>query len=218
MLDSTKIYGYRQGGNKMGIDYIPLVSFVMITTFTPGPNNISSASMGVLYGYRDTVRYLTGISVGFFFVMLLCAYVSSSLLKIIPTAEPVLRIIGAAYILWLAYGTARASYAFDDRGQPPMGFKKGFFLQTFNPKVAVYGLTLYSTLLSPAAGNLFVLAVFAFLFALTAFCSTSTWALCGAAIRTHLHQPKVRFLVNAVLVLLLIFTAVDLSGIASLVG
>ena len=46
----------------MGIDFIPLVSFVMVTTFTPGPNNISSASMGVLYGYRDTVKYLAGLS------------------------------------------------------------------------------------------------------------------------------------------------------------
>ena len=197
----------------MGIDFIPLVSFVMVTTFTPGPNNISSASMGVLYGYRDTVKYLAGITVGFFFIMLLCAYVSSTLLNLIPSVEPVLRIIGAAYILWLAIGTARASYAFKDAGQPPMGFKKGFFLQTFNPKVAVYGLTLYSTFLSPAADNLFVLTVFAMLFALTAFCSTSTWALCGAAIRTHLHQPKVRLLVNAVLILLLIYTAIDLSGI-----
>ena len=202
----------------MGVDFIPLVSFVIVTTFTPGPNNISSASMGVLYGYRDTIKYLTGICVGFFFIMLLCAYVSSTLLKFIPSAEPVLRIIGAAYILWLAIGTARASYAFNHTGQPPMGFKKGFFLQTLNPKVAVYGLTLYSTFLSSAADNLFILTLFALLFALTAFCATSTWTLCGAAIRAHLHQPRVRVFVNAVLVLLLIYTAFDLSGVVSLVG
>ena len=202
----------------MGIDFIPLVSFVMVTTFTPGPNNISSASMGVLYGYRNTVKYLTGISAGFFLIMLLCAWVSSTLLKIIPSAEPILRIVGAAYILWLAIDTARASYAFNGINQSPMGFKKGFFLQTFNPKVAVYGLTIYSTFLSPVAGHHLVLTVFALLFAAIAFCSTSTWALCGAAIRTHLHQPRVRLLVNAVLVLLLVYTAFDLSDIASFAG
>jgi len=202
----------------MGLDFIPLVSFVMVTTFTPGPNNISSASMGVLYGYRDTIKYLTGITVGFFFIMLLCAYVSSTLLKFMPTAEPVLRIIGSGYILWLAIGTARASYTFNSTDQSPMGFKKGFFLQTLNPKVAVYGLTLYSTFLSSVADNLLVLTVFALLFALTAFCATSTWAIGGAAIRKHLHQPRVRVLVNAVLALLLVYTAIDLSGIASLAG
>ena len=40
--------------------------FVMVTTFIPGPNNISSASIGVRYGYRETLKYLTGIAVGFF--------------------------------------------------------------------------------------------------------------------------------------------------------
>ena len=59
------------------------------------------------------------------------------------------------------------------------------------------------------------LLILPFLLALTAFCSTSTWALCGAATRKHLHQPRVRVLVNAVFVLLLVYTAIDLSGIAS---
>ena len=202
----------------MAIEFIPLASFAVVTTFTPGPNNITSASMGVLYGYRETVRYLTGIMVGFFFIMLLCAYVSSALLNTIPSLEPILRVIGAAYILWLAIGTARSSYAFDHSEATPMGFKKGFFLQTLNPKVAVYGLTLYSTFLSSAAGNYFVLAVFALLFAIIAFCATSTWAFCGAAIRQHLHQPRLRMLINTVLVLLLVYTAIELSGITSLAG
>jgi len=201
----------------MGIDLIPLVSFVLVTTFTPGPNNISSASMGVFYGYRDTVKYLAGIMVGFFLIMLLCAYVSSTLLKLMPSVEPVLRIIGSLYILWLAFGTARASYTFDNTDRPPMGFKKGFFLQTFNPKVAVYGLTLYSTFLATAAKNPLLLTVSALLFALTAFWATSTWALGGSAIRKHLHQDRVRMLVNTILVLLLIYTAFDLSGITSLI-
>ena len=197
----------------MEIDFIPLVSFVMVTTFTPGPNNISSASMGVLYGYRNTVAYLAGITAGFFFIMLLCAYVSSALLKIMPALEPALRIVGAAYILWLAVGTAKASYTFNNSDQSPLGFKQGFFLQTVNPKVIVYGLTLYSTFLSSAAGSLTVLTVFALLFASTAFCATSTWALGGAVIKAHLRQQKIRALVNAGLVLLLVYAAVDLSGV-----
>ena len=201
----------------MGVDLISLVAFVFVTTFTPGPNNISSASMGVLYGYRNTVNYLAGIMVGFFLIMLLCAYVSSTLLKYLPSVEPGLRIIGSFYILWLAFCTARASYTFNNTNQPPMGFKKGFFLQTFNPKVAVYGLTLYSTFLASAANSLLLSTVSALLFALTAFCATSTWALGGSVIRNHLRQDRIRKLVNTILVLLLAYTALDLSGITSLI-
>lgn len=202
----------------MNIEILPLFSFVIVTTFTPGPNNISSASMGVLFGYRRSLSYLAGIAAGFFFVMLLCAYVSGSLLRIMPSVEPVLRVVGAGYILWLALGTARASYAFRETDQPPMKFKKGFFLQAFNPKVAVYGLTLYSTFLAAAVDSPVVLSLSALLFAATAFCATSTWALCGAAIRRHLREQRVRMAVNAVLVLLLLYSAAELSGLSPLAG
>ncbi len=57
----------------MNIDMIPLISFVIVTTFTPGPNNISSAAMGVTYGYWRTIPYLFGIASGFFLVMLAAA-------------------------------------------------------------------------------------------------------------------------------------------------
>ena len=202
----------------MNLELIPLISFVLVTTFTPGPNNISSASMGVLYGYRKTVPFLAGITTGFFLIMLLCAFVSSTLLTYLPAAEPLLRIAGAAYILWLAFGTARASYTFNGNNQPAMGFKKGFLLQAVNPKGTIYGLTLYSTFLSPIADNYVLLIVFSLLFALTAFLATSTWAIGGAAIRKGLHQPRTRFLVNGILVLLLVYCAIDLSGILSLAG
>ena len=201
----------------MAIDFVPLVSFVLVTTFTPGPNNISSASMGVLYGYRSTVEYMAGIAAGFFLVMLLCAYVSSTLLALVPAAEPVLRLAGAAYILWLAVGTARASWAFNGADQSPLGFARGFFLQAFNPKVAVYGLTIYSTFLAGVSDNLVILTASALGFALTTLCSISTWALGGVAIRNFLHRPKERALVNTIFVLLLVYAAFDLSGIATLV-
>lgn len=202
----------------MNIDIVPLTTFVLVTTFTPGPNNISSAAMGVLFGYRNTLSYLAGIAAGFFLIMLTCAYVSSALLKFMPAIEPLLRMAGATYILWLAVATARASYNFTRGNTLALGFKNGFLLQTFNPKVIVYGVTLYSTFLSSAAENHMVLTVFAALLALTAFCATSTWAVGGASIKRYLHEPKLRILVNAVLVILLVYAAVELSGVYSLMN
>ena len=70
----------------MDIDMIPLVSFAIVTTFTPGPNNISSAAMGVAFGYRRTRPYLFGIATGFFVMMLAAAYLASTLLRIMPVA------------------------------------------------------------------------------------------------------------------------------------
>jgi cysteine/O-acetylserine efflux protein len=133
--------------------------------------------------------------------------------RFVPPVEPALRIIGSLYILWLAYGAARASYDFKYTGQQAKAFKMGFLLQALKPKVIIYGLTLYSTFLATTANDTFVLGVTAVIFSLTAFCVTSSWAMVGAFIRQYLHRPKVRAAVNFGLVVLLIYTAEELSGL-----
>ncbi|WP_022669001.1 LysE family translocator [Desulfospira joergensenii] len=199
----------------MNIELFPLISFVVITTFTPGPNNISSASMGVTYGYRKTVTFLLGIASGFFVVMICCAYLSSTILEIIPASEKYLRWVGALYIVWLAIGILRSSNSFTDTKEAPKAFIKGFILQLFNPKVAVYGLTIFSTFLASISNQINTLTVFAIILALTAFAATSTWALCGSVIKSKLKNESFRKRINQLLSLLLIYTAVDLSGIIS---
>lgn len=197
----------------MNIDMIPLISFVIVTTFTPGPNNISSASMGVIYGYKTAFNFLVGIAFGFFVVMIACAYLSSALLAVIPVAERYLRWIGAVYILWLAIGTLRSSYSFSESDGLSKAFTKGFILQLFNPKVAVYGLTLYSTFLAPISRRMDYLSLSALSFAFTAFVATSTWALFGAAIKEKLKNNSFKKIVNTSLSILLIYTAIELLGI-----
>jgi cysteine/O-acetylserine efflux protein len=192
---------------------IPLISFVIITTFTPGPNNISSASMGLMYGYKKTFKYLLGITSGFFIVMIACAYLSSALLTVLPVVERYLRWIGACYILWLAIGTLRSSYSFSKASRLEKAFTKGFLLQLFNPKVAVYGLTLYSTFLAPISSRLDYLSLSALSFAFTAFIATSTWALFGTAIKEKLKNNLFKKIVNISLSILLIYTAIELSGL-----
>ena len=200
----------------MDIDFA-FLSFVLITTFTPGPNNISSASMGVLYGYRDTLKYMLGIVTGFFLVMLLCGWTSTVLLKVLPSFETALRFIGAGYILWLAFETLKTSYTFQESNQSPMGFGRGLLLQVLNLKAIVYGLTLYSTFLVPITDNSALLVLSATFLATLAFCSVSAWALFGSAIRTVLRQPRIRQSVNLVLSLLLVYTAIELSGLVAAV-
>jgi len=200
----------------MDIDFA-FLSFVLITTFTPGPNNISSASMGVLYGYRDTLRYMLGIVTGFFLVMLLSGWTSTVLLRVLPSFETALRFIGAGYILWLAFETLKTSYTFQESNQSPMGFGRGLLLQVLNLKAIVYGLTLYSTFLVPITDSPALLVLSATLLATLAFCSVSVWALFGSVIRTVLYQARIRQSVNLVLSLLLVYTAIELSGLVAAV-
>ena len=77
----------------------------------------------------------------------------------------------------------------------------------------MYGLTLYSAFLGEMLGSPVYLVVLAVVLAGVGFCAVSTWALTGASIRAYLNRPLVKRVLNIGLSLLLVYTAVELSGI-----
>ncbi len=197
----------------MPINLFTLVPFVLIATFTPGPANISSASMGILHGYRKTLHFLAGLSAAFFLVLVLTGLISAALLNAIPGLESILRYVGAAYILYLAFAILKASYTFETGEAKQMRFIHGFTLNMLNPKMFVFILTLFSTFLAPITDNppLFALAIL--LITLTGFCAISTWTLFGTVIKNYLRSPRIKTAVDIIMALLLVYTAVDLAGI-----
>jgi len=198
------------------IDFATLIPFVLITTFTPGPNNLSCASMSINFGIKKTMNYIYGIVTGFFLLLLLCGFFSNLLFMAIPSVEPIMRWVGAVYILYLAYSTFKASFSFKEKSNQYLcGFYKGVLLQFINPKGIIYGLTLYSVFLNPLIGNPFYIALFSLCFALVGLCAVLIWALFGAMINQYLHHLKLRIILNGMLSLLLAYTAVKISGILS---
>ncbi len=197
----------------MSPEIFPVISYVLITTFTPGPSNLSSASMGVLYGFRRTLIFMAGLAAGFLMVMGLSGWISATVRSFFPILEPVLRDAGAAYILYLAFLILKESYTFKEEAARPMGFGHGVVLQIVNPKLIVYAFTLFSAVLTPLVKTTPQLFIAIALLTATSFCATAVWALFGTAIKTYLHSPRVKTILNIVLALLLVLTAVELVGL-----
>ncbi|HCL91093.1 MAG TPA: lysine transporter LysE [Candidatus Atribacteria bacterium] len=198
------------------IDFGVLIPFALITTFTPGPNNLSCTSMSINFGIKKTMNYIYGIVTGFFLLLLLCGFFSNLLFTTLPSVEPIMRWIGAAYILYLAYGTFRTSFSLQEKSDQYLwGFYKGVLLQFLNPKAIIYGLTLYSVFLTPLIGNPLYIILFSLGFAFIGLCALLTWSLFGAIINQYLHNLKLRVILNSILSLLLTYTAVKISGILS---
>jgi cysteine/O-acetylserine efflux protein len=197
----------------MATSLLPILGYILISSFTPGPSNISSASVAVLHGYKNTLKYQAGLAAGVFLLMLLSGLLSTTLLTIFPTFEPIMRYVGAAYILYLAFGILKASYTFTEKDARPVGFVHGFLLQILNPKLFVYAFTLFSAFLATMTDNLTVLLLVVTLLALVAFCATSTWALFGTVIKTYLHHPRLKTVINILLSLSLVYTAISLTGL-----
>jgi cysteine/O-acetylserine efflux protein len=195
------------------VNLFSLISFILISTFTPGPSNISTASTAVLHGYRNSLKYQAGLAAGVFILMLLSGLLSTTLLSIFPAFEPIMRYIGAGYILYLAFAILKASYTFSEQDGKPLGVMHGFMLQILNPKLFVYAFTLFSAFLATMTGNVIFLTLIAMLLAAVSFCATSLWALFGTAIKTHLRNPHWNKIINISLALLLVYSAISITGL-----
>lgn len=190
-----------------------VISYVLISSFTPGPSNISTASMAILHGYKSTLKYQLGLVLGVLLLMSLSGLFSTALLGMFPALEPILRYAGAAYILYLAYGILKASYAFTEKEIKPLGVGSGFMLQILNPKLMVYAFSLFSTFLASTAGNFILIFLLAILLAVVSFAATSTWALFGTGIKIYLQDPRMRIAINISLSIALVYSAASLIGV-----
>lgn len=200
------------------INWIPLLTFLLITTLTPGPNNLSCISMGVQHGYKRSLVYILGIVSGIFVQSLIGGFVSNKLLSLFPGFETILRVIGAAYIVWLAVITFNSTYCSDNNGVVPLGFKDGFFLQFLNPKAIFFVLTVYTAYLQPILGNFLLVFLAALLLGLRSFLVNSTWAVFGSAIRRFLSKPLVNKIFNGIVSAALLYNAADLIRLPDLIS
>ncbi|MDY0288201.1 MAG: LysE family translocator [Sphaerochaeta sp.] len=189
-------------------DVVSLFLFAFATSFSPGPNTISSASMGLSFGYKRSFKYLLGIAVGFFFIMLCCSLLSAIIQQELPRVVPTLSYIGALYIFYLAYHTLRSGGSLIKGEARPLGFVRGFMLQVVNPKVIILGITVYTTFLAEMPHSWFNLIFSAFGFTIMSFTAVSTWARFGSLIGDLMQQERTRKIINTILALSLCYVAI----------
>jgi threonine/homoserine/homoserine lactone efflux protein len=60
------------------------LSYVLISTFTPGLSNISRPSVASLHGYRNKLKYQAGLAAGVSALMLLSGLISATVLSVFP--------------------------------------------------------------------------------------------------------------------------------------
>lgn len=196
------------------INFVTLIPYVFITTFTPGPNNISCAASAARWGMKRTWGYLLGIGSGFFFILLLSGAFSGALMGVLPWLEGYMRWIGAAYILWLAWGIASSEGQGGVSAESPVrGFAKGFVLQFVNPKAILYAVTLYTAFLGPILARPLPVVFSAALLAAIGFSSILAWAVFGLGIDRFLQNPLHSRIVNVCFSLLLVWTAASVAGL-----
>jgi cysteine/O-acetylserine efflux protein len=188
---------------------LPFLTYAAVTTFTPGPNNITSAAIGMRLGYRKTVPYILGIMLGFLMIMLASGILTDIASHAYQGALPYLKWIGVIYMVWLAVSLFLPSPHGSDEGRGRnAGFRSGLLLQIANPKVILYGITIYSSFHLLLAETPMRLAASSIFLALLGGIATSLWAVLGNLISGFLKSRTALLIFNIIMALLLVYSAV----------
>jgi threonine/homoserine/homoserine lactone efflux protein len=190
---------------------LTVLPFALSTTFTPGPNTILVTASAATYGLRRTVPLFLGMMVGFPLLMTAVGFGLGELFRSHPGLHAVLRWVGGAYLLWLAWTLARArpSDAADARGRP-VGFARSAALQWVNPKAWVMSITAVTTFTTVGGDARREVPVIVGVFALLSLVALPAWALFGVAVGRFLGTERRLRAFNVTMAVLLVASLVPL--------
>jgi len=170
--------------------FTALLGYAFVTSVTPGPNNFMLLASGVNFGFVRSIPHMLGISIGFFVLLVAVGLGLGAVLTAFPALHLVLKIVGGAYLLYLAWRIAmsRSMGKDGEAGARPMTFLEAAAFQWVNPKAWVMALTAMAIYTNPERPFLSVLLI-GIAFSLVNLPSVSVWAGFGVALRNFLADP-----------------------------
>ena len=136
------------------IDPVLLLAFIpaaLALNLTPGADMMFCLGQGLRSGPGAAMAANVGIALGAFVHVMLAALGLGALVAAVPAAFEVIRWVGVAYLLWLAWQTLRAGPVAGDVPQvrPARAFRDGLFVNLSNPKVILFVLALLPQFTDP---------------------------------------------------------------------
>ena len=189
---------------------LSLIGIALTTSWTPGPNNSMLASSGATYGIRASLPHVFGVMLGFPVMIFLVGLGLGELFQTHPIMEQVLRYVGAAMMLWIAWKIANAAAPKDAKtGGKPLTFLQAAAFQWVNPK-AVYMAITAQTYYAPEGSGWWGAALVAAIFAMVNLPSVSLWAWGGMQVRRWLATPSRLRAFNWTMALALVVTLIPI--------
>ena len=190
---------------------LPLAIFAFVSSITPGPNNIMLTSSGIRFGFLRSIPHMLGITFGFGVLLAMCAAGIGSLLMAVPQMHLLLKVIGSAYLLYLAWQLR--AMAFNERNDGdahPMTLYGAALFQFANPKAWIMAITGASAFLPLIQPVWLAVTVFCLVFCTVNLPCISVWAGTGAVLRRYLSEPKWQRLFCVVMVILTVYSAISI--------
>lgn len=143
---------------------MPLTSFVVATlalNLAPGPDMTYVAARSLGQGRRAGVVSALGIAAGCLAHIVAAAAGIAAMLRAWPQSYTIVRLGGAAYLMYLGVGLIRSAGAADAVGglahdTPRVIFRQGVTTNVLNPKVALFFVAFLPQFVDPGRGPVLI--------------------------------------------------------------
>lgn len=190
-----------------------LIPTILAVSLTPGMCMTLAFSMGLTQGYRKTLWMMAGEMTGVALVVSVAFFIITGLLTIDPIYFNTLTVIGAAYLLWVAwhlwhaesrFGTRRVTGSIHPRSLLMLGFGTAFM----NPKGWGFMFALLPGFIDPDRSRGTQLGVLLGVVLTTEFLSMSLYATGGHWLAEKLGDDHNLAILNKVAAALMVGVAV----------
>lgn len=169
-----------------------LLAAILIAV-TPGPGAVASMSTGMRHGYWSALALILGLQTAILLHLSIVAIGLGALLAASETAFGLVKLVGAAYLVWLGVQKWRAP-PLSELAPLPAGQRKSLFLQGLlvnltNPKAIVFIGALVPSFIDGSVALLPQYLVIALTLCLTDLLVMSAYALAAARLGERLLDP-----------------------------
>jgi threonine/homoserine/homoserine lactone efflux protein len=168
-----------------------LFVFCLVSSITPGPNNLMLLSSGATFGLRRTAPHILGVSSGCALMVLVLGWSLAGIAQHLPTLYIGLHIASSAYLLWLAWRIATSSNPQQDAHAAgrPLSVLDAAAFQWVNPKAWAMALGAVATFARP--GHIaFDVPVIALVLVVVGLPCITLWAGSGYLLKSLLRRPR----------------------------
>lgn len=183
---------------------LDLVAFCLVSSITPGPNNMMLLSSGATFGVRRTARHIAGISGGCALMVLVLGGMLAGVVGRVLGLFTALHIVSTVYLLWLAWriATSTGPHAASKRARP-LGMLEAAAFQLVNPKAWAMVLGAVTSFARPAH-LAFDVPVIAAVLVVVGMPCILLWASFGQMLRRFRSDPKMLRVFNMGMAALLV--------------
>ena len=164
--------------------------FMLVTSCSPGPNNIVASYSAFNYGITKTIPHMFGVIFGFTTLVAVINFGLINIFKMFPIIQEVLKYTGSIFLVYLAYKIAFSKSNLNDTAENPVKFIETFFFQFLNPKGVIVAIIIVSTYVDSGENffnhSFWVLST-SFFFACFSICF---WTLVGKFLRKFATNEK----------------------------